>query len=70
MLLRAGAKVNLRTEGRLYRGSTPLHTGVRFGFYDNVKALLAGGANVDLVDGSGQSAIHLAARHDLSGKRH
>ncbi len=68
VLIRNGAKVNNRCESQYKRGSTPLHIAAKYGNLDNLKALLAGGANVDMVDGSGQGVIHIAATHDLTGK--
>lgn len=50
------------------RGSSPLHLAVKFGSLDNAKLLLDNGAEVGLRDAAGQTAVILAARHDLTGK--
>lgn len=69
LLVGCGGKVNLNHPewSRSTRGSTPLHTAARFGRVDNGIALLNLGAEPNKVDGAGQTALHIAAAHDITG---
>jgi hypothetical protein len=63
LLIQHGARVNSKT--RTYiddpGGMTPLHKAVRVP--DNVAAIIRAGANLNAVDGSGNTALHLAVLH-------
>ena len=44
---------------------TPLHLAVKLDFAAAVRALLAAGADVNLVDKTGCTSLHLAVKHQL-----
>ena len=64
LLLRCGSSHDHRDRG----GRTPLHIAAKAGRPDLVRELLIGGSLVNATDSSGQSAIHLATSHDITGK--
>ena len=48
---------------------TPLHTAARLGRVENGRALLELGADYNKRNGAGQTALHIAAGHEISGER-
>jgi len=54
---------------RQSKGASPLHTAARLGQIANAEMLLKLGADVNVVDASGQTALHVAAVHDITGHR-
>lgn len=47
-------------------GTTPLHAAVRFGHYDVAEYLLSHGANVNYVDKSKSSLLHMVSLKFIS----
>lgn len=68
LLIGCGAFVDLQ-DGRLH-GPSPLHVAVRMANADAVRTLLELGAQPDPVNSAGQTPLHLAAVHDLTGQVH
>jgi ankyrin repeat protein len=70
ILLTNGANPNTATRhhgNRAYVGYTPLHWAVSGDHLDNVKLLLARGANAKAADEDGQTPLHFARRADIAG---
>ena len=59
--------MNQQARGRNMRGPTALHVAAAAGRLENVETLLDLGAETDFVDGAGQTALHAAAYHDVTG---
>src|SRR5688572_3184882 len=68
-LISKGAAVNLNHPdwNRQSRGGTPLHVAARLGRTENALTLLENGAQPNIFDSTGQTALHIAAAHDLTG---
>ncbi|KAK2146389.1 hypothetical protein LSH36_611g02045 [Paralvinella palmiformis] len=66
-LVACGADVDLQSQDARGRGSAPLHTAIRHDRKENVKLLLELGASSDVIDSSGQTALLLAAKYDITG---
>jgi tankyrase len=60
MLIRKGAQLNIKNKDFV----TPLHTATENSFYDVMDCLIKSGANVNCIDGLGQTCLHRAARDD------
>lgn len=60
ILLRKGALLNEKNKDFL----TPLHIATDNSLFDIMDALLRAGANVNALDGLGQTALHRCARED------
>lgn len=60
ILIRKGAQLNVKNKDFL----TPLHVATENSYYDIMDCLLRNGANVNVIDGLGQSCLHRAARED------
>ena len=58
---------NINMDAKNDEGHTPLHVAVKADHTEAVKALLAGGAGVEVTDSSGFTALHLAALHGRAG---
>jgi ankyrin repeat protein len=71
LLVKRGANVNLNHPEwtKHSQGATPLHTAARQGQVINASELLELGANPNYVDASGQTALHVAAIHEITGCR-
>lgn len=54
--------MNVDIDAATKDGCTPLHFAVKYKKLEIVKALLAAGANPQILDSNGRSAIHIAAR--------
>ena len=69
-LVKAGGKASLNhpEQSRQSKGASPLHTAARLGQVDNAEVLLKLGADVHVVDASGQTALHVAAAHEITGQ--
>lgn len=71
VLIAAGADVNQRTvlehSGRTTEDSAPVHRAVKSGHEDVLEALLLAGANVDLENATGDTALHMAASKGRKG---
>jgi len=69
LLVERGANVNLNHPEwtKHSRGATPLHTAARQGQVINATVLLQLKANPNTVDASGQTALHVAATHEITG---
>ena len=69
LLVRRGGKASLNHPewSRQSKGASPLHTAARHGQVDNADVLLKLGADVKVVDASGQTALHVAAAHEITG---
>lgn len=69
-LISKGAAVNQNHPdwNRQSRGGTPLHVAARLGRTENALTLLENGAQPNVFDSTGQTALHIAAGHDLTGK--
>lgn len=67
-LVNGRGDVNQQAQGRNMRGPTALHVAAAAGRLENVETLLEFGAKTDYVDGAGQTALHAAAYHDVTGK--
>ena len=70
MVVRGGGKASLNHPewSRHNKGASPLHTAARLGQIDNARLLLQLGAEVNVVDASGQTALHVAAVHEITGR--
>ena len=70
LLVGRGGKASLNHPewSRQSKGASPLHTAARLGQVDNAEALLKLGADVNVVDASGQTALHVAAVHEITGR--
>ena len=66
--MNGGGDVNQQASGRNMRGPTALHVSAAAGRLENVEALLSLGARTNMVDGAGQTALHAAAYHDVTGR--
>lgn len=69
-LISKGANVNLNHPdwNRQSLGATPLHLAARLGRLENANTLLNNGAEPNIGDSTGQTALHIAAAHELTGK--
>lgn len=69
-LVHHGGKINLNNPewNRHMKGSTPLHTAARYGRTENAVCLLKMLAVTDITDAAGQTPLHIAAAHEISGK--
>lgn len=69
-LLKCGGKINLNNPewNRQLKGATPLHTAARYGRIENAVSLLKLMAHPDITDAAGQTCLHVAAAHEISGK--
>lgn len=70
MLIKRGAKVNLNHPEwtKQNKGATALHTAARFGQINNAEFLLRNKADPNIVDAGGQTALHVAASCEVTGK--
>jgi len=70
LLVRRGGKASLNHPewSRQSKGASPLHTAARLGQVGNADRLLRLGADVNVVDASGQTALHVAAAHEITGR--
>ena len=70
LLVDRGGKPSLNHPewSRQSRGASPLHTAARLGQVDNADVLLRHHADVNVVDSSGQTALHVAAVHEITGQ--
>ena len=70
LLVHGGGKVSLNhPEWSLQnKGASPLHTAARLGRVDNAEVLLRLGADVNIIDSSGQTPLHVAAVHEITGQ--
>ena len=70
LLVSRGGKPSLNHPewSRQSKGASPLHTAARLGQVANAEALLRLGADVGVVDASGQTALHVAAVHEITGQ--
>ena len=64
VLVEFGADVECRTgaDNPILPSATPLHLAAHYGRVDAARALLLRGCNVNAVDGTGQTAMHIAAK--------
>lgn len=60
ILIKKGAQLNVKNKDFL----TPLHVATENSYYDIMDCLLRSGANVNVIDGLGQTCLHRAARED------
>jgi ankyrin repeat protein len=69
LLVARGGKVNLNHPewAKKSTGATPLHVAARYGQIGNASALLELGADPNIGDASGQTALHVAATHEITG---
>lgn len=58
--MRKGPQINIKNKDFL----TPLHVACENSYYDIMDCLLRNGANVNCIDGLGQTCLHRAARED------
>ena len=72
LLVRRGGKPSLNHPewSRQSKGASPLHTAARLGQVANAQVLLELGADVNVVDASGQTPLHVAAVHEITGQKH
>jgi len=70
LLVDRGGKASLNHPewSRQSKGASPLHTAARLGQVDNAEVLMKLGADVNVVDASGQTALHVAAAHEITGR--
>ena len=70
LLVGRGGKASLNHPewSRQSKGASPLHTAARLGRVDNAEVLMKLGADVNVVDASGQTALHVAAVHEITGR--
>lgn len=70
VLISKGANVNLNHPdwNKQSLGATPLHLAARLGRLENANTLLSCGAEPNVGDSTGQTALHIAASHELTGK--
>jgi len=69
LLVNRGGKASLNHPewSKQNKGASPLHTAARLGQVDNAEALLKLCADVNILDASGQTALHVAAMHEITG---
>ena len=67
LILQYNADMNYQKKGKNKLGISPLHVACCYGNVDNVTSLIQAGANVNLIDESGNTCLHMAASHDISG---
>lgn len=70
-LIHHGGKINLNNPewNRHMKGASPLHTAARYGRTENAICLLEMLAVTDITDAAGQTPLHIAAAHEISGKQ-
>ena len=69
LLVRRGGRPSLNHPewSRHSKGASPLHTAARLGQVANAEHLLKLGADVRVTDASGQTPLHVAAVHEITG---
>ena len=68
LLLSRGARVNQQSRHHNQTFASALHVASRHCNHENVACLLRNGAQLELREGSGQTALHVAAAHDVTGQ--
>lgn len=70
LLIQCGGNVDINNPGhnRQMRSSTPLHMAARIGRTENARCLLELKAQANAVDSAGQTPLHVAANHEITGK--
>ena len=68
LLLSKGANVNQQSVQGKKKMTSALHVACRNVNLPSVEFLVRNGANLELVEGSGQTALHVATAHDVTGE--